>query len=195
MVALEALRIEAPGTRAIWVCRADAEDPIATLENDKLPQRRELAVRANAIARRSSNGFTYLPGRHVQAVRKNGKGFQLSVRSRRGGVEEIECGAIIANVGYHPDERIYRQLQVHECYATLGPIDLAASLLGQETADCLAIQTAGAEVLKTPEPNFFILGAKSFGTNSAFLMRLGHEQIVQLFTLIMQEPALNLYEP
>jgi hypothetical protein len=61
---------------------------------------------------------------------------------------------------------------------------LAASLLGQAAGDCLAMKSEGFDVLKNPEPNFFILGAKSFGTNSSFLLRLGHEQIDRVFEAI-----------
>jgi hypothetical protein len=118
--------------------------------------------------------------------------FSRSISSLLEGVTEtVVCDRIIANVGYRPDASIYRELQVHECYATQGPMNLAASLLAQNTADCLAIQSGGADLLRNPEPDFYILGAKSFGTNSSFLLRLGHEQIAQVFTLITGDPALE----
>ena len=98
------------------------------------------------------------------------------------------------NVGYLPDNSIYRELQVHECYATSGPIELAASLLsGSSNSDCLAQTSAGPEVLKNPEPDFYIVGAKSYGRNSTFLIRMGLEQIRDVFTLITGNPELDLY--
>jgi len=85
-------------------------------------------------------------------------------------------------------------LQVHECYASLGPMALAAALLKQGSSDCLAIPPQGANALRTPEPNFYILGAKSYGRNPHFLMRIGFEQIREVFTLIASKPDLNLYK-
>jgi hypothetical protein len=48
-------------------------------------------------------------------------------------------------------------------------------------------------VLLNPEPGFFILGMKSYGRNSAFLLQTGHEQIHDAFRLITEEPELDLY--
>ena len=101
---------------------------------------------------------------------------------------------MIAQVGFGPDNGIYRQLQVHECYATRGPIDLAASLLGETSKDCLAQKNLGAELLRNPEPNFFIIGHKSYGTRPHFLLRVGHEQVRDVFKLIHIDPRLNLYQ-
>jgi hypothetical protein len=82
------------------------------------------------------------------------------------------------------DHLLFRQLQVHECYATCGPIKLSAALLGAGAADCLAQQSHGAETLTNPEPGFFILGSKSYGRNSTFLMRVGWQQVEEVFSLL-----------
>ena len=96
---------------------------------------------------------------------------------------------MIATVGYGPDNSIYRELQVHECYATRGPMKLAATLLGASSTDCMAQESAGADTLKNPEPNFYIIGNKSYGRNPTFLIRsyytgtYGHQmsEIVPIF--------------
>jgi hypothetical protein len=49
------------------------------------------------------------------------------------------------------------------------------------------------DLLKNPEPSFFILGAKSFGTNSSFLLQTGHNQVRDVFKLIAGDPKLDLY--
>jgi hypothetical protein len=58
---------------------------------------------------------------------------------------------------------------------------LAARLLGETSADCLAQTPYGPESLRNPEPSFFILGAKSYGRNSRFLLQVGLRQIVDVF--------------
>lgn len=71
------------------------------------------------------------------------------------------------------DPTIYRQLQVHECYATAAAMNLSASVLGAASADCLAQPAPGADTLTNPEPDFYILGAKSYGRMNTFRCALG----------------------
>ena len=59
--------------------------------------------------------------------------------------------------------------------------------------DCLQLGGFGPEVLANPEPGFFILGMKSYGTNSAFLLQTGHEQVRDVFRLITGDAELDLY--
>jgi len=58
---------------------------------------------------------------------------------------------------------------------------LAATLLASKgnggSADCLAQAAPGAATLQNPEPFFFIVGMRSYGRNSSFLMRIGYEQV------------------
>jgi len=101
---------------------------------------------------------------------------------------------VVALVGYSPDASIYEQLQVHQCYATAGPMKMAAALLGSGSADCLSVGDAiGRDTLLNPEPDFYILGAKSFGTNSNFLLQVGHKQVRDAFQLIQNDSSLDLY--
>ena len=102
---------------------------------------------------------------------------------------------LIANIGYAPDTTMYRELQVHECYASQGPMALSAALLKHGGGgDCLTIGATGPTALKTTEPNFYILGAKSYGRNSNFLMRVGFDQVREAFTLITGDARLDLYK-
>jgi len=94
---------------------------------------------------------------------------------------------VIANVGYRPDTSIYQELQVHQCYATEGPMKLAAALLsssGANSVDCLAQVVPGKETLRTSEPSFFIIGMKSYGRSSKFLLSVGHQQVQHVMELL-----------
>src|SRR5205807_2041350 len=84
-----------------------------------------------------------------------------------------------------PDTGIYRELQARECYARLGPASLSTALIRQTRADAAGGALLPASALSQPEPSFFILGAKSYGRNSQFLLRTGFEQLRQVFSLIM----------
>ena len=69
---------------------------------------------------------------------------------------------------------------------------LAVHLAGA-SSDCMAQASAGPESLVTSEPNFYLIGSKSYGRNSSFLLSVGLEQIRDLFTLIVGRPDLDLY--
>src|SRR5262249_57350586 len=120
------------------------------------------------------------------------RGFKVTARCG-GKARAWEVERVVGNVGYTPDASLYRELQVHECYASLGPMALAAALLKHAGSDCLSIPAQGPAVLRNPEPSFFILGAKSYGRNSHFLMRTGFEQVRDVFTLITGKSDLDLY--
>ena len=66
---------------------------------------------------------------------------------------------------------------------------LAAALMGESSADCMSQSSPGSATLRNPEPGFFILGAKSYGRDSRFLLRIGLEQIQSAFELITAEAA------
>jgi hypothetical protein len=107
------------------------------------------------------------------------------LRDRAGERTEIEVDRILSLTGYVGDHKLYRQLQVHECYATSGPMKLAAALLGAGSGGgCLDQTTHGAETLVNPEPGFFLLGSKSYGRNTTFLMRVGWQQVDEVFDLL-----------
>ena len=195
VVSLAALARVAPATRVLWCYRRGTDSPLPRFPNDPLPARDELAVAANRLASGSVPAVQPMPGTVLSAIapaasRASGRrvsgGEALRVTLRRG--EETgraEVDRILALVGYEPDRSIYAELQVHECWATSGPMKIAAALLGEAAGgDCLAQSAPEADALTNPEPGFFILGSKSYGRNSAFLIRNGLEQIRLLFTTL-----------
>jgi hypothetical protein len=191
---LAALGEQHPETWVVWLARGSSSQPIRRITNDPLRERDRLAVSANILATRADKNVEFHKQTVIESVESAGpdRGFRVST-SCAGKTRVWEADRLIANVGYSPDTILYRELQVHECYATLGPIALAAGLLKHAGADCLAIPALGAESLRNPEPNFFILGAKSFGRNSNFLMRQGFEQIRDVFALVTGKASLDLY--
>jgi thioredoxin reductase len=180
-------------TWVIWLARRPSTQPIRRISGDPLKERDRLAVRANALATRGDGNVEFHPQSVIESIDFQGdKGFRVAARCG-GKPRTWDVDRLIANVGYSPDTRLYRELQVHECYASLGPMNLAAALSKHAGADCLAIPAQGAAALRNPEPNFFILGAKSYGRNSNFLLRTGFEQVREVFTLISGNADLDLY--
>ncbi len=179
---------DAPGTRVVWAVRNPAPD-WGAVAHDPLPERAALNAAAAQLAAGASPALTLRAGRVTEALRAAAGGDRIAVTLRNGVTEEIAVDRILALNGGVGDHAIYRQLQVHECYATCGPMNLAAALLGEAGGDCLTAVAHGPDTLRTPEPNFFILGAKSYGRSSRFLLSVGWRQVDDVFGTLIQRPG------
>jgi len=201
---LRALATEFPqlNVEVDWLLRREAAaEPYATIENDPLPTRATLVGMANAVAR----GEGCPPNMAVRVHRgcavdelavtppANGSaaealvGGLLRLRGtcEGGAALDVSAEVLISLVGFRPNLDLTRELQVHHCYASEGPMKLAASLLAARVAakgssaggDCLKQAKAGPELLVTPEPRFYVLGSKAYGRASSFLLKHGHEHV------------------
>jgi thioredoxin reductase len=176
---LAALAEEHPGTEVIWAVRAPDPD-WGEVPADVLPQRQELVEVARALTVGERAGVRVRTGVVIDALRATRDTVVVTLRADDGTREDVEVDQIVALTGFVGDTDLYRQLQVHECYATAAPMNLSAALLagtGDGPADCLAQTSAGVDALRVPEPNFFVLGMKSYGRNNTFLLRVGYEQV------------------
>jgi len=187
---LAALAGRRPETRLIWALRR-ATPTFETIPDDPLPERSRLLETAGKIAARGAPGVEIRTGVVVEEIHPGPEDgpHRVVLRSRDAEQEqreEIAVDRILALTGSVGDHHLYRQLQIHECYATSGPMKLAAALLGEEGGggDCLAQESHGADTLVNPEPGFFLLGSKSYGRNSTFLMRVGWQQVDEVFGLL-----------
>ena len=168
----------------VWVVR-DESPTWGAVADDPLPARASLVAEAERLAAGGHPRVTVHTGVEVERLeRRNGR---IGVTLRNGGdPEEVVVDRVLALTGYVGDHDLYRQLQVHECYATAAPIELSAALLGSAAGDCLDQVSHGPDVLRNPEPNFFILGMKSYGRVNQYLMRIGWEQVDDVFSLLGQ---------
>ncbi len=173
-----------PG-RIHWLIRDDRERPISPVDNDPLPRRARLTRRANEFA--ETGEVQLIRGEEIERIESAPEELRVRTTEHR----TLPVDRICANVGFRPDRSLYRELQVHECYATEGPIDLSASLMAQEGADCLEVDAGGVDLLENPEPNFYIVGSKAFGRNSNFLLETGFDQLARLFESFRSEPELS----
>lgn len=201
-LALARLCEEAPQTELCWALRAGAAQPYPEIADDRLPQRAALVREANRLAQRAAlsapqrpRNLRFLPGVVVDALQAEGHQLRVALRATddlAAALPEL-FDEVIGLCGYGPDNTIYRELQVHECYASRGPMRQAAALLGEASADCLVQPAPSADLLRNPEPRFFILGAKSYGRHSGFLLQTGHAQVRALYSLLAGDATLDLY--
>jgi thioredoxin reductase len=189
LVDLAALAREGdPASTVHWVHRDTTGDLWPVDPADPLPARRALSERANAAAR-PAEWLARHPGAAVTAyeVRPGGE-VRAILRERDGAECALDVDRVLALVGYRPDISLYREVHMHLCYASEGPMALAAALLSARTGaaagDCLSERSHGPDSLRSPEPDFFVIGAKSYGRNPNFLLSVGHEQVRDVLALI-----------
>jgi thioredoxin reductase len=178
----------------IWLARGPRTTPLPRYANDPLRERDRVAARANMLACRGEGNVEFHASSAIESILTHGpdKGFTVTA-TVAGQSMTWNADRVIASVGYSPDGTLYRELQVQECPTTLAPSGMAAAL-SKADGDCLMIPPLGAAALRTPEPNFYVLGAKSYGRNGEFLMRTGFEQVREVFTLITGKADLNLFK-
>ena len=176
----------AVGADLTWAVRREVPT-WGAVPDDSLADRAALVASSRAIAATGA----VMAGVAVEALRRGtGSEVVVTLRATDGQSLEVTVDTVLSLTGSAPDASLYRQLQVHECYATEGPITLAASLLGAAGGDCLTQVSAGVDVLRNPEPRFFVLGSKSYGRNNSFLLRVGWQQVEEVFAALDEELAL-----
>jgi hypothetical protein len=182
---LAALASRRPGTRVVWAMRSEDALDLDRVDNDPLPERARLADEAAVLAGGGGRAVEVHRGVVVEALEPAGGRVRATLRRRAdGSTVEVEADRVLSLTGYVGDDRLYRQLQVHECYATSGPMNLSAALLGAAAGDCLTQTSHGVETLVNPEPGFFLLGIKSYGRNTTFLMGVGWVLVDEVFGLL-----------
>ena len=151
IVALGELCKSSPATEAVWITRRATPEsgPIHRLDEDRLVQRDRLAQAANELAR-SESGISHRPQTTVTAIRRENGRFIVTLAGQQ--IVEEPFDHVVAHVGFRPDDSLYAELQVHQCYASQGPMKLAASLLEAESQDCLDQISAGPDSLSNPSP-------------------------------------------
>ncbi|MGI9628260.1 MAG: FAD-dependent oxidoreductase [Longimicrobiales bacterium] len=174
------------GTRVTWVLRS-ASPSFTTYDDDPLPSRSALVSAAALAAGGEVAGINALKGWSVHSIDSTIRAMHVGIVNSDGEQQALEADRVLALIGSVGDRSLFEQLQIHECYATQGPMKLAATLLAAGGgADCLAQESHGVDVLANPEPNFFILGSKSYGRNSSFLLKVGYDQVTEVFAALPQ---------
>ncbi|UVI36707.1 FAD-dependent oxidoreductase [Brevibacterium spongiae] len=183
LLALAELRDEAPKTRISWVLRrADPASVYGGEDQDGLPARGALGARLRHLvetgvievhASTTITGFG-TDGAGTVAAAFGGAG---SVAAETEGESvTLHADRVVPATGFRPDLGFLREIRldldpVVEAPRQLGP------LIDPEHHSCGTVAPHGARVLAHPEPNFYIVGMKSYGRAPTFLMYTGYEQV------------------
>jgi thioredoxin reductase len=192
VVALAELAGQSPDTWVTWVTRRECNEklpqPVEPPLDNQCPERQRIAALANRLAADDANHVTYYSGTSVESVTWQPQLDRFSVRLLGKHAGEFEFDRVIANVGYRPDSSIHRELHV-----ALAPDSEAPLGMARTVSELGSGAPLDPRALLTPEPDFYILGAKSFGRDSRFTIAHGLDQIRALFTILGDRADLDLY--
>jgi len=182
LVQLGRLAADCPGTRVTWAFRRWGQ-VLQLAADDPLPVRRALVEQ---VLRYSAAPPPWLELLEAAEVERVAAVQGLWVTLRRGSQDvSRRVDEIVTAVGYRPDESIFEPLRARPAYTSA-----RAAVLSPDDPD-EAVPAAGGragdlepDTALSPVPGFYILGAKSFGTNSNFLLRTGHRQVHDAFRAI-----------
>jgi thioredoxin reductase len=196
-------------TRLTWVVRRSLaiDGSLYLLDpNDNSTGRRKLGERANHLVRDSRVDLRV--NAQVEAISRPSGRFNIQLSDG----STVDCDSICAHTGFRPDRNLWSELQVNTNPATDGPVKLAQAILESNRRAGVGLSTGYAEklnevekpeangspnskeLLKLNEPNFYVLGAKSYGRDAGFLIHNGFRQIRDVFQLLSGNENLNLYE-
>lgn len=190
VVDLAELARREPDTRVTWITGSlesvSDSGPIELLPNDPLLARNELATKANRLATAKVSSVEFLGSQQLSAVANTDEGLTVTIAGADGN-SQLSADRLVVDVGHQPELDMLSELDFGQGF----PFTEISAAIEPPGIDW----SGNAEMLVTAEPNFYILGSKSFGANSAkFLLRMGHRQIIALFSLIGENPRLNLYQ-
>ena len=164
---------EAPGTEVNWVVRK----PVDRLQNlfggginDALPARGELGARVKRLVDQGRLQLTS----NFRAIRMTNTPEGIVVS----GEDEVlaPVDEIVVATGFRPDLSFLSEIRLGLDPAVESPIALAP-LIDPNVHSCGSVPPHGAEELRHPEPDFYLVGMKSYGRAPTFLMLTGYEQV------------------
>lgn len=172
---LERLKEQEPQTNITWIIRkSDVSAVYGGQENDGLPERGALGIRLKNLVASGKvhvhssfliEGFQPSGDKMIVKGSRNGETFQID------SIDEI-----ISNTGSRPDMSFLREVRT-DLDSAVESVRALAPLIDPNIHSCGTVRPHGEKELRQPEPDFYIVGSKSYGRAPTFLMATGYEQV------------------
>lgn len=177
LLALAQLAEDEPATRIVWaIRRADAGKVFGNPDPHVQPsERAKLGLRLKALY--DAGKIELHTGFRVQALRADGDG--ITVAGEAAGAPApapFTVDQIICSTGARADWHMTCELRLR-FDALLGTTDALADLIDPNLHSCGLRRPLTIDDLVHPEPNYFRIGAKSYGRAPNFLMGTGYDQV------------------
>jgi thioredoxin reductase len=183
ILALNNILKQVTSTQLIWAVRTDRTKPILDIPDDPLLERARIAGAANQIAQNPPKNLQVFRRTHLDALVDSPFGLKVKLKAWRS-FEELAVDEIITLTGYRPNLEMLRELSAEYSGVSEGVSGLYRALTN--ITDCLAKIDIKPQALQTGEPNFFVVGMKSYGRSSGFLLRSGIDQLEAIFSMLQK---------
>jgi thioredoxin reductase len=172
LVALAQLAQQHPDTRVSWLVRRhDTADAFGGGDNDQLEQRGALGDAARRVV--DSEPVTTVTGFRAARVDDAADG-TMTLESVDGarveGVDEV-----VVVTGFRPDHSWLSEVHLALDGELSAPVGLAPEI-HPAYHSCGSVTPHGANLLRQPEGDLYLVGMKSFGRAPSFLTLTGYEQ-------------------
>lgn len=180
------------GTVIYWATRgSDLSRVFGGGQSDGLPARGRLGSALRELT--ASGALELVPSFRIESLREVAG--RLEVAGIRDGAPYTVRGidALVAATGQRPNLEMDQELRLAvdpalECVGALGP------LIDPNVHSCGTVRPHGAVELTHPDPDFYIIGSKSYGRAPTFLLATGYEQARSVVAMIAgdREAALRV---
>jgi pyridine nucleotide-disulfide oxidoreductase len=170
---LATLAEQVPGTRSIWLLRnAKPEKSFGGGANDRLAARGQLGAHFAMLI--ASGQVQVEAGFPVAALMHADGRLRIATSSADGG-RSVVADELVVATGFRPDFSFLGEIRLRLDSAIEAPVALAP-LIDPNEHSCGTVRPHGAVELAHPEPDFFVIGSKSYGRAPTFLLATGYEQ-------------------
>ncbi len=172
LVALAALADTHPGTRVSWlVRRGDTSKAFGGGDNDQLVARGALGSAAREAV--ESGPVTTLTGFRTTSVISDGGG--RLILTSLDGQQVTDVDEIVVVTGFRPDHAWLSEVHLDLDGELSAPVALAPEI-HPAYHSCGSVSPHGANLLRQPEGDLYLVGMKSYGRAPSFLTLTGYEQ-------------------
>jgi len=171
VLALARIARRDPRTTVTWALRrATAGKAFGGGEADELPARGALGIRAKEAV--DAGLVSQVTGFRVERVIREGDRPVLVAEDGR----TLTADRVVVLTGFRPDLSFLSELRLELDPTLQAPARIAAEV-DPNVHSCGSVAATGARDLAQPEPDFYLVGAKSYGRAPTFLALTGYEQV------------------
>ncbi|MBF4569093.1 NAD(P)-binding domain-containing protein [Plantibacter sp. VKM Ac-2880] len=173
-----------PDTTVTWVLRrGTVGNTFGGGDADELPARGALGLKAKELV--DGGLINLVTGFRVERVARDG---DQTVLVSEDGRELSAADRVIVLTGFRPDLSFLSELRIELDPTLQAPVRIAAEV-DPNLHSCGSVAATGAKDLAQPEPDFYIVGAKSYGRAPTFLAMTGYEQVRSVVAALAGDQA------
>ncbi|WP_026095853.1 FAD-dependent oxidoreductase [Microbacterium sp. B19] len=171
VLALARMARRDPGTTVTWALRrSTTANTFGGGDADELPARGALGLRAKEAV--DAGLVSLVTGFRTERISRDGDRAVLVAEDGR----TVTADRVVVLTGFRPDLSFLSELRLELDPTLQAPVRIAAEV-DPNVHSCGSVAATGAADLAHPDPDFYVVGAKSYGRAPTFLALTGYEQV------------------